>query len=242
MRLLLVLAVLPALLCTSCIEGEESVWLKRNGSGRIEASYHLPEIVVQQFGGGQKFVDKLRSAIDADPEIHLEDIGHERADDGRVHFHFAARFDDLQALVAFPQKRLRDPAAPDVPVREEALFGVMDLEINDLKLSLHREIDLAPILPAAVKGTPALLGDSKLVFRVHLPVPAAHTNAATVSPDGKLLEWSFLLRDHTAKPMILNAGAPLPLPWWIWFTLVLIIIVFLALLFLAARRMILMRR
>jgi hypothetical protein len=147
------------------------------------------------------------------------------------------RFLDLRSLAAFPRKRLRDPESPDTPVAEEALFGSIDLELNDLILSLHREIHLTPILPSAVKSAPGLLSDSSLRFRLHLPVPAERTNAPAISPDRRTLEWEFLLRDHTTTPLIITAEAPLPLPWWIWFTVALLALLGTALLFLAARRL-----
>ena len=42
------LAGLLAFLLVSCIEGEEEIWLKPDGSGRIQATYKMPTAVAQK--------------------------------------------------------------------------------------------------------------------------------------------------------------------------------------------------
>jgi len=228
------------LLVAGCIDGDEKIWLKRDGSGRLEAVYRMPPMVMQNLGGAGALRERLARAAAGDPHVDLTRIAH-RSEGGRVTFEIAGTFDDLRNLVSFPRRRLRDPARPDLPVKTEALFGQSSLTIKQLSLTLRRSIDLAPILPEALRANPALLGDSSLRYTVHLPVPVGRTNAPVTGADGRRLEWQFLLRDHLDEPMRLHAQASLPLPWWVWLTGGLLASVFLLLIALAARRLILAR-
>jgi len=224
-------------LFAGCIEGNETIWLERDGSGRLSATYRMPALVMNNFGGAETLREHLLEAARGDPHVDLARVQH-RSRRERVIFEFEGTFDSLENLVSFPQRRLRDPARPDVPVKSEALFGESTLDISPLSLTLHRSIDIAPVLPELVRKNPALLADSTVHYTVHLPVEAGQTNATTISPDRRRLEWRFRLRDHLDQPMELHAQAPLPLPWWIWFAGGLLAALVLVLLALAVRRVI----
>lgn len=216
MRLLL-LPVPLFLLLGSCIDGEEHTWLEQDGSGRLEARYKMPVLVMNNFGGAEELAHTLQEAADRDPHVALSRIDH-RLERGSVIFEFAGTFDDLRMLCTFPQRQLRDPERPDEPVQAEALFGETDLRINPLGISFHRTVDLSPVLPENIKRAPGILGDSSFRYHLHLPVDARETNAHGRSDEGTTLTWSFVLKDHVSKPMILTARAPLPIPSWVWWT------------------------
>lgn len=236
MRLfLLPLLGLGVLLLSSCfIDGNEEVWIHKDGSGRLEATYEMHPSVMRRLGGAEQLRKKLEEAIAKDPTLTATAIDH-RVEPGRVVFHFAAEFEDLRELAKFPQRHLRDSSEPGKTVPEEALFGKIQLRLNGLVLSLYREVDLAPILPEAAKNNPGLLGNSTFRYTFHLPVAATENDAHEVRNKGKTLTWSFLLREHTTEPMAIYAKARLPLPWWIWLSLVLLIVLFVLLLIWAAK-------
>lgn len=234
-RILILASATLCLLLGGCIEGDETIWLERDGSGRLQASYRMPPLLMARFGGPEALKTQLAQAAAADEFVDLTRIEHTR-EKGRVVFEFEGTFTDLRKLCTFPQRRLRDPATPDRPAQAEVLFGETTLEINELSMTMARTIDLTKTLPREIN-----LRDSTFRYTVHLPVEVARTDAHTVSEDGRTLQWSFLLREHTDQPMRLYAQAPLPIPWWVWFSGTLLIIAFLAVLFLAVRRVILLR-
>lgn len=237
----LAIALLCALSLTSCIEGDETIWLQRDGSGRFEAVYKMPSLVADRFGGAEELTDRLIEAAAGDQHVDLTSISH-RKEGLSVICEFSGTFDSLQQFTTFPQRRLRDPEAPDEPVEAEALFGESKLVINDLSIQLARRIDFASVLPDRIKDAPALLGESAFHYTVHLPVEAAQTDADSISDDGKTLRWNFLLREHVNKPISLFVKAPLPIPWWVWCAGILLVVAFLAILFLAIRRVALLKR
>jgi hypothetical protein len=235
------LFLLPILLLVSCIDGDEEIWLERDGSGRIEAVYRMPPMIMNRLGSAPALQEKLEDAIAKEPTIRIRHIGH-RSEEGRVVFEFGADFDDVRTLATFPRRRLRDPAAPDIPVKEEALFGQMNLEVRSLALSFDREVDLSTALPQSAIQNPGMLGESAFRYTVHLPASASRHNATSTSNNGRTLHWEFLLRKHTDAPMSILMKAPLPIPWWVWFTVFLLVLVFLLMLIWAAKYTIAMRR
>ena len=210
------LGILPSiLLLCSCIEGEETTWLERDGSGRLEAVYKMPPLVMRSFGGPDALAEKLQSAAARDQHVSLNYVSH-RTERGSVIFEFSGTFDDLRNLCTFPQRQLRDPDNPHEPVQAEALFGKTILKIDALGIAVHREVDISSIFPKNIQRSPAILGDSAFRYTLHLPVPARSTNASDISSNRQQLEWKFLLKEHATTPMVLTAEAPLPLPIWLW--------------------------
>jgi len=234
-RHLILLALLPTiLLLVSCIDGEEEIWLKRDGSGRLEATYKMPGAIMKRFGSAPDLQQKLEDAIAKEPSIRVTHIGH-HMEDGRVVFEFGAKFDDIRILAAFPKKHLRDPSTPGTASSEEALFGTMDLQVKGLTLIFEREIDLTPVLPDSARQNPGMLGESVFRYTVHVPTKANRHNATSTADMGRTLLWEFPLRKYTNAPMSLIMKAPLPMPWWVWLTGSLIGVIFLLLLIWAAK-------
>jgi hypothetical protein len=231
------LALIPlALVLCSCIEGEEVTWLELDGSGRLEAVYKMPPVVMSSFGGPESLATTLREAAARDTHVDLDYVRH-RTERGSVFFEFAGSFDDLRNLCTFPQRQLRDPAEPDKPVSAEALFGESTLKISPRGISVHRTIDISGVLPKNIRRAPGLLDDSTFRYILHLPVGAKESNATSSAAGARKLEWTFLLKDHATTPMILTAEAPLPLPSWLWPALAGILLILLALTALVLKRL-----
>ena len=221
MRLLPLIPALFALLLASCIEGEEEIWLERDGSGHMEATYRMPTVVIQKLGGPEEFVRSLTEAAARDPHVAITEASHE-ARSGVVTLRFSANFDDLRKLATFPQRQFRDPDRPDVPVREEVLFGQTEIDVSWRGISYQRTIDLSSLLQSNPMArnfvrVPGLLRDSSFHYILNLPASATETNATTSSGDGQRLEWHFLLKDHVSSPMHLKARGKIPLPGILWF-------------------------
>ncbi len=221
MRVLPLIPALFALMLVSCIEGEEEIWLERDGSGHMEATYKMPAVVIQKLGGPEEFVRSLNEAAARDPHVTITRTSHETRN-GEVTLRFAARFDDLRKLATFPQRQFRDPARPDVPAREEVLFGETEIDVSWRGISYQRTIDISSLLQSNPLArnfvrVPALLKDSSFRYILNLPASATETNATTRSGNGHRLEWRFLLREHVRDPMYLSARGKIPLPGILWF-------------------------
>ena len=215
MRFLTFLPLVLTLLLASCIEGEEELWLERDGSGRLEATYKMPPLVMRSFGGPEELVKTLKEASARDQHVNLTHVSH-RSEKGQVILEFSGTFDDLHKLCTFPQRQLRDPDEPDKPTKAEALFGETDFDISIRGISYHRTIDISSVLPKLISSAPHRLKDSSFHYILNLPMPASETNAPTLSSAEHKLEWTFLLRDYVNEPMILSAECPLPLPRKLW--------------------------
>ncbi len=217
------LAGLLAFLLVSCIEGEEEIWLKPDGSGRIQATYKMPTAVAQKIGKPDELVRTLKEAAARDPHVDLTSVEHQ-ARRGGITLKFSGTFDDLRKLASFPQRQLRDPEKPDKRVRAEVLFGETKLETSWRGISYDRNVDISWLLkssPAAkpILKIPALLGNSSFRYTLNLPVPARESNAPSRSESGHKLEWTFLLKNHVEEPMHLTAAGDLPLPRSLWIIL-----------------------
>lgn len=200
---------------TSCIEGDEELWLNRDGSGRIDATYRMPPAIMNRFGGADKLQKRLEKAINKEPGIRIDEISH-HLEGAQVVFHLKADFDDAREFVGLPRKHLRDPDTPDTPSTEEAFFGVMNLQLSGLSLEFDRNVDLSPALPPSIRDNAVMLGDSAFRYTLHLPTKPSTHNATSTSNDGATLHWAFPLKKHASTPMLLQTSMPLPIPLWLW--------------------------
>lgn len=222
------------LLLVSCIDGDEEVWIEKDGSGRIAATYQMPVDFMEELGGGDQVVSRIKKAVAEEPAIRLKSITH-RVEAGRSVVHFSGEFDDFRVLATFPERHLANKEHPDQSTPEQVLLGDIDIALKGLVLSFDREVALAPLLPERVRNNPGLLGQSTFRYTLHLPVGSSDNDADEVTNRGRTLRWSFPLRNYTDRPMTYYAECVLPLPWWIWLTLSLIIVLFLLLIVWAVR-------
>ena len=91
MRLIARFTPLLCLLLLSCIEGREEVWLNRDGSGRLEASYRMPGVVMQQLGKPEDVVRTLQEAAARDEHVELTEVTH-RKEKGFIILEFSGTF------------------------------------------------------------------------------------------------------------------------------------------------------
>lgn len=122
MRLLPSIPALLSFLLLGCIEGEEEIWLERDGSGRLEASYKMPSAVMDQIGKPNEVVDLLKNAAADDPHVHFDLISVTTEGD-EVTLKISGSFDHLGNFATFPQRQLREPAKPEERSIIDVLFG-----------------------------------------------------------------------------------------------------------------------
>tara|TARA_B100001093_G_scaffold500753_1_gene551600 strand:+ start:1010 stop:1750 length:741 start_codon:yes stop_codon:yes gene_type:complete len=219
-RILLLVSLALCLALSGCIEGEEQIWLRADGSGRIEARYKMPSAVAKRIGEPAELVRALQEAAERDPHVEITDLTY-TTEGGGITLTFSGTFDNLNKLASFPQRQLRDASKPDKRVQAEVLFGESAMVISDDNITYNREVDISWLLqsnPAtkSIAKMPALFGKSSLTFILNLPGEAQESNASSQSEDKLRLEWNFLLKENTTGPMPMTARAALPAskpPW-----------------------------
>ncbi len=214
---LLVLSLLSclALLTPSCIEGEEELWINLDKSGRLEARYEFPSLALKQIGDPEKIVEALKQVAAREKGLTLT-LCTATTEGTKTSLHLKGEFDDVLELfeLAARNEELFVAQAEVDPDKIEAVAGDIDFRFTNLRGVFTREIDLNHLFPELVSKRPGMLGSSTFKYTLHLPVPVKATDAHTVSPDGKSVSWTFLLREHFGHPMKMSLKTKLP--WWLW--------------------------
>ncbi len=208
--------ILPILLLHSCIEGEEEIWIKGDGSGRLVAHYSLPSLALQQLGDPNDYVRAIKMIDEREDGIEVQKITFE-SKSGKAVLHLEATFKnamDLLKIADRNQSVFVEEAQAD-PAQLDALSGTIEVGIDGLSPTFNRAVSLGPIFPSMVQKSPAMLGKSTFNYTIHLPAEAKETNAHEVSEDRLTVKWTFLLKEYVNRPMIMAVKTALPIPWWV---------------------------
>jgi len=215
-RFLHFLSAIPLLFLTSCIEGEEEIWINWDASGKIRAHYEFPPILRVKLGDPKAFIIALRDLDEREEGIEIQELSFEQVGSKFV-FHLEATFDDVTELQEISER--------NADTLVEAIAGSMSLAMQGLNISFQREILLDGMFPERVIRNPQYLGSSNFRYQIHLPFPVKSSNAHAVTNDGKSLEWIFLLKEHTQEPMEMSLDTRIILPWWIWAIAIILILI-----------------
>jgi hypothetical protein len=216
-RIFLFLLNLPALIFTSCVEGEEELWINQNGSGRILAHYELPRIALSRLGNPD---DTMRAFINIDEreeDLKIQALSFGEVN-GKIVFHLEATFEnalDLLEIIARNKEAFIEESGND-PVHLDAIAGVIHFNFEDCTPKFSRAVSLGGLFPTAVNRRPGMLGPSTFKYTIHLPAKVIESNAHSISEDGKTVSWNFLLKEHFAAPMEMGVTIKIPIPWWAW--------------------------
>ena len=113
---------------------------------------------------------------------------------------------DLKDSISSPEFQKLPDAADD-------LLGKFKAEIQERKLTFHRQIDLTKTIPGSVFIPNEQLKDHKLVTIIHLPKAASSHNAHSIENSGKTLIWSTPIATAFRDPLSQSFIMPLPIPW-----------------------------
>lgn len=198
------------LVLTSCIEGEEEVWVNPDGSGKARLKVTAPKLLFAKFGGLETLAADLKDALQTSQNARLLEM--ETSTQGsRATLEAEIAFRDARKMGGL-LKSFRDP--PDSPDKceEEIVFGEVKVHLGVPDLSFSRVIDLRPLVPAQSNNAMALkmLGEAQMSYRVHLPTPAKTHNADFISADGKTLAWEIPLAEFLQGSQRMEFTAPLP--------------------------------
>lgn len=199
-----------SLLLSSCIEGEEEIWVNPDASGRVRLEVTAPTLIFSRFGGVEQVIAEAKEGFSTSDNVTLTTI-EAVPDGGRTTLKAALAFRDARE-VGDLLKRFRDPAFPDEKSQEELVVGETELDIGIPDLSFTRSIDVRGLLPPEAQNpmTLRLLGDSQINYRMNLPTAVRTHNADQISPDRRSLEWNVPLQRLLAGPVEMEFTAPLP--------------------------------
>jgi hypothetical protein len=223
-RLILSLLCLSVFIFTSCVEGEEEIWIHENGSGRILAHYELPGRIKNSLGNPENTIRALKIIDEKEDGIEIQQITYGEKN-GKIVFHLEVTFEDildLFELVERNEQTFIEEAGSD-SAQIDSIVGVIDVKLEDLTPMLKRTVNLGSLFPPIVKNRPGMLGPSNFKYTIHLPAKVKDSNAHSISDDGKTVTWTFLLKNHFNQPMLMTVTTELPIPWWAWAALAVIV-------------------
>lgn len=215
-KLLRLFQILPILLLHSCIEGEEEIWIKGDGSGRLIARYSLPSLALQQLGDPNDYVRAIKIIDELEDGIEVQKITFE-SKSGKAVLHLEATFENALDLLKIAERNesvFIEEAEAD-PAQLDAISGKIELGIDGLSPTFKRAVSLGPVFPSMVQRSPAMLGKSTFTYTIHLPADAKETNAHQVSEDKRTVKWAFLLKEYVNQPMVMAVKTALPVPRWV---------------------------
>jgi hypothetical protein len=228
-KLLLALLAVPLFLVTSCVEGEEEIWINLNGSGKVEARYEFPARALSKIGDPERLVEALTLIAAKEEGIEISDCsfvteeGQTILTPDKAVFQLSGRFDNVLDLfeIASRNKEFFVEQTGMDPDQVASVIGLIDFRFEGLRPTFDREIRPAEIFPEFLAG---MLGPSSFQYTIHLPAEVRQTNAHAVSEDGRTVTWVFQLKDHFDKPMTMSLDTTIPIPWWV-FVLLLVLVV-----------------
>ena len=213
--------LLNALLCaallllSSCIDGDEEIFLRADGGARVLAIYRVPTLLLSV-----QDAEDLRSSIEKEvgsaKNLKLLTNKVEKHQGNRV-ITFEIETDDVMALEGVLAEH--DPALQMSKGDKilHAIIGRMVVNIEGFSVKLIREVQLEPLLDEYLGSNGAsMLGDSTFRYTVHLPDAVESSNAHEVLNEGRTFKWTHKLIDSSTSPIIMTLTAPIPIPWWVF--------------------------
>lgn len=199
---------------TSCIEGEEEIWVNSDASGRAKLRITAPTVLFSKFGGAETLVEDAKTAAEDSDQVEILAITASKKG-SRTTLSAELTFQDARRVGSFLQT-FRDPATPLVKSDPELVVGDVALAMGFPDYHYDRKIDLAPLLAEQAIPPFALnmIGeDARLSYILHLPTAVTTSNADAILDDGKTLKWDQPVSRLLEGPVEMSFAAPLPLPY-----------------------------
>lgn len=202
---------------TSCVEGEEEIWISQDGSGKFVAHYVMPAVALTQIGDPDDFETALKMIDDLEDGISITNLDFTR-NGSKVTFHLEATFQDARELLVITSRNeelfVRETGCD--PEKIAGIAGSIQFELKGLTPTFSRTISPSEIFPPMMSRRPKMLGPSTFKYIIHLPAEVLETNAHEITSDRKTVSWSFRLSEHFETPMMMSFTTKLPIPWWGW--------------------------
>jgi hypothetical protein len=195
-------------LLVSCIDGCEEYWIGENGGGRAEIEYSVPASMAKLEGGDEAICEMLEDFFKGTSAIRqakCEVI----TKDGRTRVSVRFSFDSGMELA----EASGGARSGQLPSAVGHLIGEVGACIRGRTLEFMRTAKPDKAIPGAGLMPKGQLDSHKLVFIVHLPVPAKESNATRVTDEGRTLCWETSLADTMNHPLAMRFKMDLPIPW-----------------------------
>lgn len=204
------LALLGALLLSSCFDVREEIWIHRDGSGRIDFSYVVPPHALT-LAGGEEELRKSVEAMTAETEgLRVEKFTITPTDRG-TRIDIQASIDSLTSLLDLKDSE----TMASMPPIGEKLMGTFDIRLSPGGIDFERRIEVGSALGLArlaISG--AERRERSMSYIIHLPTAATSTNADQILDGGHTLIWKRSLGETLGAPLAMEFRAPLPIPAW----------------------------
>ncbi|MDA7507282.1 hypothetical protein OAL53_02770 [Akkermansiaceae bacterium] len=201
----------PIVVLTSCVEGDEEVWINDDASGNIVATYRLPTIALRQIGDPDEFIKALKLIDEKEVMIEITDLSFELKS-GRAIFHLEAKFEDARELLSITErnKPVFSKQTKTDQKYLDSILGDINFRFDGITPAFDRLVIPSKIFPSMVKKRPKMLGSAAFRYCIHMPRKIKRTNAHIISDDRKTVTWIFKLKNHFEEPISMNLKAELP--------------------------------
>jgi hypothetical protein len=206
----LVLAV--CLLLGACFDIREEVWIGRNGAGRAELRYTVPESALLLGGGAAGTEKKIRDLIATQPSLILDGATVEVKDERAT---VTVKVSTKSMLSLLDLKK--SDSFQNLPESTANIAGHFDVRLRWLDLDFSRSIHVKEALGLASLAVGAEDRENRrLTYIIHLPKAAKENNATQVTDGGKTLTWDCPLGEAMKKPVVTRFRASMPIPRYAW--------------------------
>jgi len=204
------LAGLACLVLSACFDIREEIWVHRNGSGRAELNYTIPESALLLSGGTEGIEAKIRELVASQPKIRLDAVTVSTGND-EAKIVVKLSTDSMLSLLDLQKSE----AFQKMPDAASNIAGTVVLKLKGLDIDFTRTVKVREALGL---GVLAIGGEDRakrnLEYIIHLPKAAKESNATSVTDGGKTLVWKSTLGEALRKPVITRFRAALPIPWY----------------------------
>lgn len=204
------LATAAILALASCIDGHEECWIHPDGGGRAVIRYSLPDPALRAAGGSEGVERMIQSLVEQTPTIRKATHDVVTAD-GRTTVTVRAEFDSVLDLA----RSTNAAKTGSMPSAISNLAGEVHTRFKGLAVDVTRRSEPGKAIPLATLLPASNFDGRRLVTILHLPVPAARSNADQTRDGGHTLVWDTALADAIRRPRVMEFHVTPPAAW-IW--------------------------
>jgi hypothetical protein len=204
------LAGLACLLLSACFDIREEVWIHRNGSGRAQLDYVIPQSALLLSGGTAGLEEKIRQLVASQPRIRLDSVKVAVVDD-QARIAVSLSTDSMLSLLDLQNSE----EFKELPSSAADIAGDLVVRLKGLDIDFTRTVKVRKALGlASLAISREERATRNLEYIIHLPKAPKESNATSVADGGKTLMWKSTLGEALAKPVVTHFRAALPIPWY----------------------------
>lgn len=206
---------LVMVLISSCIDGEEEVFIEADGSARVKAVYRVPGMLFSA-EDAERLKTNIAEEVEKEKHLTLMTNRIDKENGSRI-VTIEIETDNMLAIEGALAEHVPGVNRSKADQMLHAIMGDITVSLQGLSADFSREVYLEPLFNEHLgNGGMSILGDSEFRYIVHLPEAVEQSNAHVVEDGGRTLMWSYKLRECAQKPILLQMVAPIPLPWWVY--------------------------